>query len=233
MPAGISGGSFSAMTIAITAAPASETIITVRGPTLSEMIPPIGRAMTAAMAKPAVRVPAARQVEVVDVLEVGRQVGREGDEAAEGDGVQEGHLPGHGELRRRGELGHHRVGVRCQSGESRIINQTMTADHGQRDRDDHVGGDVAEPADQPRGEEGRQGGAAHAGAEDAGGEAAAGLRYHALTKGMPIANVVPAIPSRKPKSQQQPVGLQRPGQATSSTGTIETNSMIVNITRPP
>ena len=58
IPAGTSGGSFRAITIAITAAPASETIITARGPTLSDRMPPTGLAITAAMAKPAVRVPA-------------------------------------------------------------------------------------------------------------------------------------------------------------------------------
>ena len=98
---------------------------TVRGPIRSDSMPPTGRAMTAAMAKPAVRVPAAGQVEVVDVLEVGRQVGREGDEAAEGDGVQEGHLPGHRQLQRpRPASGTTGSVFGCHSGESRIADQT-------------------------------------------------------------------------------------------------------------
>ena len=42
----------------ITAAPAREMATTVRGPILSARMPPIGRAITAAMAKPAVLVPA-------------------------------------------------------------------------------------------------------------------------------------------------------------------------------
>jgi hypothetical protein len=58
-PAGTSGCGCSATTTASTAAPANAVAATVRGPTRSESTPPIGRAITAAMAKPAVRVPAA------------------------------------------------------------------------------------------------------------------------------------------------------------------------------
>ena len=44
--------------MARTAVPASDVATTARGPTRSERVPPIGRATTAATAKPAVRVPA-------------------------------------------------------------------------------------------------------------------------------------------------------------------------------
>ena len=51
------------------------------------------------------------QVEVVDVLQVGRQICREGDEAAEGGRVEESHLPGDRKLRGGNEFGNHRIVV--------------------------------------------------------------------------------------------------------------------------
>ena len=57
-PAAISGGGCSTTTAAITAVPASEIITTIFGWIRSDRIPPIGRAITAAMANPAVRAPA-------------------------------------------------------------------------------------------------------------------------------------------------------------------------------
>ena len=45
-------------TAAITAVPASEIITTIFGWIRSDRMPPMGRAMTAAMANPAVRAPA-------------------------------------------------------------------------------------------------------------------------------------------------------------------------------
>ena len=67
-PAGISGGSRGAMINDITAAPPREMATTTRGPILSATMPPIGRAITAAMAKPAVRVPVL-VIEAVDILQ--------------------------------------------------------------------------------------------------------------------------------------------------------------------
>ena len=57
-PAASSGGGCRVTTTAITADPASEIITTIFGWSRSDRIPPIGRAMTAAMANPAVRAPA-------------------------------------------------------------------------------------------------------------------------------------------------------------------------------
>lgn len=58
VPAGISGDSRNAMINDITAAPANEVATTLRGLILSATMPPIGLAITAAIAKPAVLVPA-------------------------------------------------------------------------------------------------------------------------------------------------------------------------------
>ena len=59
IPAGISSGGWKATTAARTEVAANESPTTFRGPIRSERMPPNGRATTTAMAKPAVRVPAA------------------------------------------------------------------------------------------------------------------------------------------------------------------------------
>jgi hypothetical protein len=160
-----------------------------------------------------VRVPGFRQVEAVDVLEVGRQVRREGDEAAEGHGVQERHLPGQRQLDRRDELGDD--GSRVGSPQRRVAHHRTARDAvaASADRDDHVRRGVAEPVDEPRGEERRQGGAAHAGAEHPGSETPAGGLVPRVDERMPTANVVPAMPRRKPNEQQQRVRPAVAGEA--------------------
>ena len=121
-------------------------------------------------------------------------------------------------------------GVRLPGGGVAHQQPDEAADDDQRDRDDHVGGDIADPPHQPRSEEGRQGRAAHARAEDAGREARRAGSYHALTKGMPMAKVVPAMPRRKPKTRSSGYDLSDPAKATSSTGTVEARVSTVNIT---
>jgi hypothetical protein len=55
----------------------------------------------------------------------------------------------------------------------------------------------------------------------------------ALTNGMPTANVVPAKPRKKPKTNSNAYDFSDPAKATSSTGTAEAMVSAVNIRRPP
>ena len=57
--------------------------------------------------------------------------------------------------------------------------------------------------------------------------------YQALTNGMPTAKAVPAIPRKNPKINSSTYESMAPANATSSTGTMETSEMTVNIVRPP
>ena len=57
--------------------------------------------------------------------------------------------------------------------------------------------------------------------------------YHALTKGTPIANVVPAMPRKKPKSSISGNDLRLPASATSSTKGTVSSVRTGNMMRPP
>ncbi len=57
--------------------------------------------------------------------------------------------------------------------------------------------------------------------------------YQALTNGIPTANVVPAMPRKKPKIKSIAYEPRFPAKATNRTGAMEMKQRMANMTRPP
>ena len=175
------------------------------------------------------------QVEGVDVLEVGRQVGGEGDEAAERHRVEERHLPRDGKLH-----GGRRVSGRpgrCWASTpatSCIVNQHDARHGDQGDGDDHVRRGVAEPRDEPRREERGEGGAAHAGAEHAGREPAPIGLVPGVHERDADRERRPGDAEEEAEDQQQAVRARRSRRRRRAARTgPRRRSAAANITRPP